>query len=243
MNFKDKTVLITGATSGIGLQLAVRLFREGNRVIISGRNEGKLKEVASGYKGMAFFACDVSSAEQREALAVKIISAYPKLDVIINNAGVMMVHDLTRQLDIERINNEVNTNLIAPIHLSNLFIQHLQKQDGAAIINISSGLAFTPLATVPVYCSTKAGLHSFCVSLRHQLKNTSVKVFEIIPPAVDTNLGHQDGYDKSKDQLLGVSEFVDQVMKLLKNDNYEMGIGLAEALRQQRDGLFNVLNP
>lgn len=105
------------------------------------------------------------------------------------------------------------------------------------------GLAFTPLATVPVYCATKAGLHAFCVSLRHQLRHTSVKVFGIIPPAVASNLGHTDGYDRSQDQAMDVREFVAEVLHVLAQDQYEVGIGPAEGLRQQREGLFGAPNP
>ena len=243
MNLTNQTILITGATSGIGLHLAIRLHNEGNKVIISARNKDRLQEIAYQNEGMAFFACDVSDAAQREALAGWAISEFPQLNMVVNNAGLMQLHNLTGPLDADRISTEVHTNLIAPIHMSSLLIQHLQKQAASAIVNVTSGLAFTPLATVPVYCATKAGLHSFCVSFRHQLKNTSVKVFEIIPPAVETNLGHEDGYDRSNDHLMSSAEFVDQVVDVLKNDQYETGIGMAEGLRQQREGLFEVLNP
>lgn len=220
MNVTNQTILITGATSGIGLHLGIRLHKEGNKVIISARNKNRLQEIAEQNEGMAFFACDVSVAVQREALAEWAISEHPQLNIVVNNAGIMRLHNLTGPLEADRIDAEVHTNLIAPIHMSSLFVQHLQKQAQSAIVNVTSGLAFTPLATVPVYCATKAGLHSFCVSLRHQLKNTSVKVFEIIPPAVETNLGHEDDYNRSNDHLMSSAEFVNQVLDVLKNDQY-----------------------
>lgn len=243
MNLSNQTVLITGGTSGIGLHLAIRLHEMNNIVIICGRKEERLHEIATQYPGIDTYLCDVSDAQDRVALADWTISKYPDLNILVNNAGVMQLFDLTNNLDVNKITDEITTNLIAPIHLNSLFVGHLQKQETAAIVNVTSGLAFTPLASVPVYCATKAGLHSFTTSLRYQLKHTRIKVFEIIPPAVETTLGRADGYEQSKDSIMKLDDFIDEFIRMLEQDNYETGIGIAEGLHQQRDALFGMLNP
>jgi uncharacterized oxidoreductase len=243
MQLTNRTILLTGGTSGIGLHLALQLLHRGNQVIICGRRQDKLAALAAQHPGLLTYACDVSDAAQREQLAAWVTSAYPALDVVINNAGLMQLFDLRAPVDSQRLQQEVTTNLIAPIHLGGLLVEHLQRQPAAAIVNVTSGLAFTPLASVPVYSATKAGLHAFCLALRYQLRETPVQVFEIIPPAVSTELGHADGYDRSHDHAMDVVEFTDHVLRVLEQDQYEVGIGTAEGLRQQRDGLFSALNP
>jgi uncharacterized oxidoreductase len=243
MELVNQTVLITGATSGIGLHLATRLHALGNTVIACGRRPERLAELAAQHPGLATYACDVREASQREALAAWAIAHYPGLTMLVNNAGIMQQYDLTQPLDVAKVTAEVTSNLIAPMHLGSLLTAHLQQQPAAAIVNVTSGLAFTPLATVPVYCATKAGLHSFCLSLRHQLRHTAVRVFEIVPPAVRTALGKEDHYDNSKDQTISVEEFVDEMLDVLRRDQYEVGIGMAEHLRQQREALFDAINP
>lgn len=243
MHLTNQTVLLTGGTSGIGLHLALALLERGNQVIICGRRQDKLAELAAQHPGLVTYACDVSDAAQREQLAAWAIATYPSLNVLVNNAGLMQLFDLTEPLDNQRVTTEVTTNLVAPIHLGGLLVAHLQQQPTAAIVNVTSGLAFTPLATVPVYCATKAALHAYCLSLRYQLRHTAVKVFEIIPPAVRTELGNADGYDRSRDELMDPDEFTQEVLRVLAQDQYEVGIGMAEGLRQQREALFGALNP
>lgn len=236
MHLTHQTILITGATSGIGLHLALQLHARNNQVIICGRRPAKLAELAAQYPGLGTYTCDVSEAAQREQLAVWVTATYPRLNVLVNNAGLMQLFDLKQPLDAQKVAAEVATNLLAPMHLGSLLGPHLQQQPTAAIVNVTSGLAFTPLATVPVYCATKAALHAFCLCLRYQLRHTSVKVFEIIPPAVDTNLGHADGYDRSQDQAMAVDHFTDHLLQVLAQDQYEVGIGAAAGLQQQREG-------
>lgn len=243
MNLTNQTVLVTGATSGIGLHLAIRLHKMGNKVLICGRNQQRLDAIAAAYPGIHTYMCDVREVQERVALADWAIREHPDLNILVNNAGLMKLFDLTKDTDLDKVTEEINTNLIAPIHLTGLFTVHLQKQTQATIINVTSGLAFTPLASVPVYCATKAGLHSFTKSLRYQLKDTSVKVFEIIPPAVDTSLGKADGYEQAKESAMKLDDFINEVIQVLEQNTYEIGIGIAEGLHQQRDGLFSMLNP
>lgn len=243
MNLTNQTILITGATSGIGLQLAIKLHKLNNKIIICGRNKKRLDEISNKNPDIDTFLCDVSKEADRVELADWAIGKYPNLNVIINNAGIMQLFDLTNSSDVGKITEEVTTNLIAPVHLIGLFVAHLQKQDDAAIVNISSGLGFTPLASVPVYCATKAGIHSYSTSLRYQLRDTRVKVFEIIPPAVQTDLGKVNGYDQDKDSAMKLEDFIEEVIKALKEDKYQKGIGIAESLVAQRDELFGMINP
>lgn len=243
MDFTNHTILLTGATSGIGRELAQRLHEMDNRVIACGRRSDKLAELAAACPGLVTRVCDVKEAAQREQLAAWATATYPALNVLINNAGLMQLFDLTQPIDLAKATTEVTTNLVAPIHLSGLLVGHLQQQPMAAILNVTSGLAFTPLATVPVYCATKAGMHAYCLSLRYQLRHTPVKVFELIPPAVATELGHADNYDRSHDQAMSVTQYVDEVLAQLAQDRYEVVNGMAVGLYEQRDKLFEALNP
>jgi uncharacterized oxidoreductase len=143
----------------------------------------------------------------------------------------------------DRVREETDINFYAPIHLTSLFTEHLSSRSDAAIINISSGLAFTPLATLPIYCATKAALHSFTLSLRHQLRDSIVKVFEIIPPSVDTELGHDFRTDPNKTHGgMPVNEFIEETMEALRSDKFETAIGQSLNLYMKREELFGLLN-
>lgn len=243
MQTKGNTILITGGTSGIGLALAEEFHRLGNQVIICGRRESRLAEIAKKYPGIAIRTCDVADAEQRKAFAEWAIKNYPAMNVLINNAGIQLVADLTQPVKLERIHAEIEINLIAPIHLTSLLAVHLSAKKEAAVINISSGLAFAPIAFMPVYCATKAAIHSFTLSLRFQLKDTSVKVFEIIPPSVDTELGHDRRADKTQTHGgIPVSEFLTEAMEAIKNDIFEAAISHAKNLHEKREAMFGVMN-
>ena len=182
-------VLITGGATGIGFCLAEELLGRGNEVIICGRREDRLREARRRHRRLITYVCDVTSEIARKALVGWATSEFPELNILVNNAGIRIPADFARGgQSAADIVSEIDVNLIAPIALSALLIPHLKKKDRAAIINVSSGLAFVPLASVPVYSATKAGLHSFTLSLRHQLRKSNVRVIEIIPPTVDTEL-------------------------------------------------------
>ena len=208
MELKGNTILITGATSGIGLAFAEEFYRLDNKVIICGRREDRLQELAKKHPGMIAIVCDVSLEKDRRDLFNRVKTEHPGVNILMNNAGVQFAASLHEEINTEKLLKETETNFMAPIHLCSLFSTFLAKQKDPAIINISSGLAFTPIAFMPVYCATKAGIHSFTLSLRYQLKNTPVKVFEIAPPSVDTELGHDRRADKSQSHGgIPVSEF------------------------------------
>jgi uncharacterized oxidoreductase len=243
MQLTHNTILITGGTSGIGLAFAKEFIKRDNTVIICGRREERLNEIMMQHPGIITRVCDVADEKQREELVQWLVTNYPGTNVLVNNAGIQLLTDLTNPCNLDRVRSEIETNLVAPIHLSSLLIPHLRDMSGAAIINISSGLAFAPLSFMPVYCATKAAIHSVSLSLRHQLKDTHVKVFEIAPPAVDTELGHDRREDKSQSHGgMPVDDFIAGAIEALQNDTYEAAIGQAENLRTKREELFEVMN-
>src|SRR4028118_310284 len=244
MQTTGNTILITGGTSGIGLAFAEEFLRSGNKVIICGRRQNRFAQIEEKNPGIVTYVSDVADSKDREALANQVISNFPDVNVLINNAGVQLLTDLTKPVNLPRVNSEVETNFIAPIHLSSLFAQHFATKKEAAIINISFGLAFVPLSFMPVYCATKAAIHSLTLSLRHQLKNTSIKVFDIAPPAVDTELGSDRREDKTKSHGgLPVNDFIGEAMEAIKNDILEAPIAGAKNSREKREALFGFMNP
>ncbi len=243
MNNSRNTILITGGTSGIGFGFAKRFLSLDNKVIICGRRKERLEQIKNSNKNIITRVSDINNENERIRLAEWIINNYPETNILINNAGIQLLADLTGKLDMRRVNDEIGTNLIAPIHLSSLLAEHLKSKKESAIINISSGLAFTPIAFMPIYCATKAALHSITLSLRHQLKNTSVKVFEIAPPSVDSELGHDRRKDKSQTHGgMPVEDFIDEAMASIKNDIYESAVGPAKQMMEKRDAMFTILN-
>jgi len=243
MRTTANTILITGGASGIGLGFVKEFYSLGNKIIICGRSEDRLKKVKKEIPEIIIRQCDVSDAQQREELYTWINDNYPETNVLINNAGIQLNSNITKAFDMNRIRAEVETNFVAPMHLSSLFTDLLKTKEESAIINISSGLAFTPLAIIPVYCATKAALHSYTLSFRHLVKGTSIKVFEIAPPSVDTELG-RDRRDNATQSHGGisVSEFINEAMEAIKGDVYEAAIGQSKGLYMKREELFNNMN-
>ena len=232
MNNKNNTVLITGGASGIGLAMAKALIKAGNEVLICGRRISRLEQAREQLPGISIFQCDVTKPADREALFKWVKAKHKDMNVLINNAGIQRFIDFTKgEAALSAGGDEIATNLAAPIHLSALFIPFLSKKPEAAVVNVSSGLGFVPIASMPVYCAAKAGLHSFSVSLRHQLKQTSIKVFELVPPAVRTELGRGPD-DTEEEQYPGIepSLVAKSVLKALKANEYEIVVGEAAGL-------------
>ncbi len=243
MQTSGNTILITGGTSGIGLAFAKQFLQEGSKVIICGRRADRLAQIAADNPGIITKQCDITDASQRENLCNWALQHYPDLNILINNAGIQLAIDLTSPVDLGKVRNEIETNFIAPIHLTSLFAAHLKTKSEAAIMNVSSGLAFVPLAFMPVYCATKAAIHSVTLSLRHQMKNTSVKVFEIAPPSTDTELGHERRADKTQTHGgIPISEFLTEAMEGIRNDTLETVVGQSKGLRAKREELFDNMN-
>lgn len=243
MKLTGNTIFITGGTSGLGLAFAKEFLRLGNTVIICGRRADRLAELAKEHPGLITYVSDISRPDDRERLAAAVIAGSPKVNVLINNAGVQYYNNVVSNFDLQKAEHEIATNLIAPLHLTSLFTEQLKAQSDAAVINITSGLAYVPISFMPVYCATKAALRSATQSLRHQLKDTSVKVFEIAPPATDTELGHQNRADKTQSHGgISVEAFMKEAMDGLANDNYETRVGMAAKMAAQPEEMFGILN-
>jgi uncharacterized oxidoreductase len=242
MEFKANTVLITGGGSGIGFALAERFIQAGSSVIICGRREDKLKEAQSKYPQLHIRVCNVANPAERTALFTWVTETYPGLNMLINNAGIQQRILLQQKPAWETLGEEVAINLEAPIHLSILFIPHLLQQERPAIINVTSGLSFVPLANVPVYCATKAALHSFTLSLRHKLAGTPITVVEIIPPAVDTDLGGKGLHTFGAP----LNEFTEAIVEQLKMESieatYGLSVELSRATHEQKETIFKQMN-
>ncbi|WP_066795367.1 SDR family oxidoreductase [Sphingomonas soli] len=195
MNMTGNTILITGGGSGIGRGLAEALHARGNKVIIAGRRAALLEQVAAANPGMATATLDVSDPADIVRFAKEIVAAHPTLNVVIHNAGIMGPEVLTApDYDLAYSELTVATNILGPLRLNAALLPHLMGQAKATIATVTSGLAFVPLAITPTYSATKAALHSWTESLRHQLKDTNVEVIEIAPPGVQTDLmpGHAE---------------------------------------------------
>jgi len=242
MRASKNTILITGGATGIGLALAERFLKSGSEILVCGRREEKLLELRRKHPAIKTRVCDVALETDRVALCEWAVSESPALNVLVNNAGIQRRVNLAEEKHWEAVEEEIVINLHAPVHLTMLFLPHLMKQKEPAILNVTSGLSFVPLAGAPVYSATKAALHSFTLSLRHQLTGSPVEVIEIIPPAVDTDLGGPGLHTYG----VPVGEFADHVMERLKGGAREIAYGFSEqsshASRAELDAIFERLN-
>jgi uncharacterized oxidoreductase len=214
MQITGNTILITGGGSGIGRALAEAFHAEGNQVVIAGRRKELLDETTAANPGMKAAVLDIGNGDAIPSFAEQLKVNYPALNVVIHNAGIMRMEPLQDGLvaDAEAI---VATNLLGPIRLTAALLPLLQSQPRAAIMTVSSGLAFVPMAITPTYCATKAAIHSYSQSLRYQLRDTSVQVLELIPPYVRTELaGTRQANDPN---AMPLKDFVAETMKILRS--------------------------
>ncbi len=200
MKMKSKTILITGGTSGIGLELAKQLIPLGNTVLVTGRDPEKLDATRRALPGVHVYQSDVSDSEAIAALHDRVLRDFPALDVLVNNAGIMRNLNLNQDRDLRDVTREIEINLSGPVRMVQKFLPHLKTRPDALIVNVSSGLAFIPLPLSPVYCATKAAIHSFSQSLRAQLAGTGVTVIELAPPGVETPLFRGEFAEEMKGQ-------------------------------------------
>jgi uncharacterized oxidoreductase len=214
MNMTGNTILITGAGSGIGLALAREFARMDNQVIVAARSPDKLK--AAEQRGLAAIPADVSDAASIRALATRVMQEFPKTNVVIHNAAISKREDLVQGGDSRLQEETVATNLLGPMRLTNALMPHLLQQRSAAILIVSSGLAFVPSAFVPTYSATKAALHSYAQSLRFQLRDTPISVIEIPPPYVQTELGGR--FQATDPNAMPLRDFIAEVLQILKSD-------------------------
>lgn len=223
MKLTGNKILITGGASGIGLGLTERFLKEDNTVIICGRREKALLEVVDKYPNVITKVCDLSIETDRIELYNWIAENHSDLNVLVNNAGIQNWMNISDNDFYEKANIEITTNIIAPVHLTSLFAQ-LESLE--TIINITSGLTFVPLTRVPVYCATKAFFHSFTLSSRHLLKSKNIEVIEMIPPALNTDLGGKGLHDGQP----AVNDFVESVFEQMKEGKTELTFGFSEIM-------------
>ncbi len=229
MKLTDNTIFITGGGSGIGRGLAEALHRLGNQVIISGRRASALKETTDANPGMQSVELDVQDPASIDAVAKKLVMDYPKLNVLINNSGIMSQDGVGGVVDDAQVASIVTTNLLGPIRMTSALIEQLKSQPAAYVAYVTSGLAFTPLANSAVYCATKAAIHSFVLSQRYLLKETGVKVLEIAPPYVQTHLGGER--QKNDPRAMPLDEYIDETIKVLGTDADEVMVERVMPLR------------
>ncbi|GAB3949029.1 SDR family oxidoreductase [Spirosoma harenae] len=236
MNLSNNKILITGGASGIGLGMTERFVQEGNTVIICGRREDVLQEVVAKFPGVISRACDLSVAEERQALYQWIADEHSDLNVLVNNAGIQQWTSITDDDFMDRAKAEIAVNIEAPLHLTSLFVK---LPSLTTILNVTSGLAFAPLAKVPVYSATKAFFRSFTWSLRALVKAQGIEVIEVIPPALNTDLGGKGLHDHAPP----VSGFIDAIIDQLKLGKTELTYGTSETRANgSADDLRNYFN-
>ncbi len=227
MKLQGNTILITGGGSGIGRGLAEALHTLGNKVIISGRRKSHLDATTKANPGMASVKLDIANPASITAVAKKLITEFPNLNVLINNAGIMQLDNAAGEIDDVLLTSTVTTNLLGPIRLTSALIDHLKKQATATVIYNTSVLAFVPLALTAVYSSTKAALHSYVLSQRYKLKATSVSVLEIAPPWVQTDLLNSN----EEPRAMPLKEFIEETMRVLGTDADEIVVEQAKPFR------------
>jgi uncharacterized oxidoreductase len=243
MKLDSNVVLITGGASGIGFALAERFLAAGSEVAICGRRRDRLAASREKHPRIQTRVCDLAKESDRVSLYRWAVGKFPGLNILVNNAGIQRRVSLSENEKWRDTRQEIAINLEAPVHLTKLFIPHLLERENPVIVNISSGLAFAPLAVAPIYSATKAALHSFTLSLRRQLSNTQIRVVEIIPPVVNTELG---GYGL---HTFGVpiDEFADAVVRRLEVGDLEIPYGTSQrasrASREELEEMFQRLNP
>lgn len=227
MNLQGKTIVITGGTSGIGKELAIILSKKCNTVIVVARNQQAMQSLSSQHKNIICYQCYIDKQDELDLTIKIIIKNHPKISLVINNAGIQNTPKfMDGDFNFDSIEKEIKTNLMAPIWITSLFLNHFKTttQD-TAFVNITSGLALYPKTTSAVYCATKAGLRIFSKSLRHQLEESNIAVFEAIMPIVDTPMTQGRGKNKISPQK--AASFL---IEGIENDKYENFIGISRLI-------------
>ena len=237
MKTAGNTILITGGGSGIGRAFAEAFHKLGNQIIIAGRGKQALDETAAAIPGLETALVDIDNAAAIKSFAGEITKRFPKLNVVLHSAGIMRAENLLAgDGDPATAESTITTNLLGPIRLTALLLPHLVKQSEGAILTISSGLAFVPMAMTPTYCATKAAIHSYSQSLRYQLRSTKVQVIELIPPYVRTGLmGDRQAADE---RAMPLEDLISETMRILKTQSTvaEIIVDRVKPLRFAEDG-------
>ena len=232
MKLTQKTILITGGTGGIGLALAAQLIATGNTVLVTGRDPEKLAAAKRTLPGVHTFQSDVSDPDAIKGLHESVLAKFPALDVLVNNAGIMRNLNFNTDRDLLDVTREIETNLCGPVRMTQQFLPHLKSRPNALIVNVSSGLAFIPMPASPVYCATKAALHSLTQSLRVQLAGTNVMVVELAPPGVETPLFRGEFAEETKGQKpMNAATLAKLAIAGIEAGQTEIRPGLSNALK------------
>jgi uncharacterized oxidoreductase len=233
MEMTGNTILITGGTSGIGRALAEQFHGRGNQIIIAGRRQHLLDEITHAHPTMRGLRVDIEDDEALDAFAVEVAAEFPKLNVLVNNAGISRMEELTGEAANFATSREiVQTNILGTMQITGALLPVLQRQSSATIITTSSGLAFVPRNNFPTYCATKAFLHSWVQSLRVQLRATAIEILELIPPYVQTELA---GAEQARDpHAMPLDAYIAEVMDRLGDRDCPGGEILVERVRQLR---------
>ncbi|RUL63164.1 SDR family NAD(P)-dependent oxidoreductase [Dyella dinghuensis] len=227
MKLTGNTIFITGGGSGIGRGLAEALHKLGNKVIIAGRRRSHLNAVIAANPGMEAVELDITDPANIESVAAKLIADYPELNVLINNAGIMQPDSVAGKIDDALLTSTMATNVLGPIRMTSALIEHLKGKKHAVVAYTSSVLAFVPLAVTGIYSSTKAALHSYVLSQRFMLRNTNVRVLEIAPPWVRTELMNS----QEAEQAMPLDQFISETMAVLGTDADEILVDGAKPFR------------
>jgi uncharacterized oxidoreductase len=226
MNLTGNTIFITGGGSGIGRALAEELHKRGNKVIISGRRKSHLDAVTKANEGIEAIALDIGDPDSIKAVAKKLIAEHPNLNVLVNNAGIMEPDQAAGVIDDKLLVSTVTTNLLGPIRLTSALVDHLKSRRGVILYN-TSVLAFVPLAVTAVYSATKAALHSYVLSQRFLLRDSGVRVLEVAPPWVRTELMNS----QETEQAMPLDQFISETVNILGTDADEILVAAAKSLR------------
>lgn len=233
MHITNNTILITGGTSGIGRALAEFFHQRGNQVIIAGRRQHLLDEITAAYPGMHGIQLDVTDPCAIDGFTTRIQKQFPKLNILINNAGISRPEDLTTDtIDVSVAHSIIQTNILSVLHLTAALLPTLKRQPNSTIITTSSGLAFIPLAAFPTYCASKAFLHSWLQSLRFQLRETSVEVLELAPPYVQTELTGPG--QKNDPHAMPLADYIAEVVQILSKPTPPSGEILVKRAEVER---------
>jgi uncharacterized oxidoreductase len=227
VKLQGNTIFITGGGSGIGRGLAEALHALGNKVIIAGRRRKQLEAVVAANPGMTALELDIADPDSIDRLAKRLVTEHPDLNVLINNAGIMQPDQAAGKIDDALLLATINTNLVGPIRMTSALIEHLKTKEGAVVAYMGSVLGFVPLAVTAVYSSTKAALHSYALSQRFMLRDTGVRVLEIAPPWVRTELMNS----QEAEQAMPLNQFIAEAIKVLGTDANEIVIEAAKPMR------------
>ncbi|MGV3765512.1 MAG: SDR family oxidoreductase [Chitinophagaceae bacterium] len=233
MRLTNNTILITGGTSGFGLEFAKRFLTLGNTVIITGRNQAKLNEIKTLLPGIHAFRSDVAKAEDIRALYHQVLNQFPGLNMLINNAGEMRKISLHHNHELTDITREIDINLTGPVRMVQQFLPHLKTKANAAIVNVTSGIALMAFPIAPIYSASKSGLRAYTQTLRIQLKHTNVKVMELVAPGSNTPLNHKFTEDRSVNEsmLMTPEKIVEAAIDGMKRDRHTVYPGLSKLIR------------